>query len=73
MVIECGAVRRGGAPAMEEGEEEGISLGIPVCEALDLEAIQDTSGPAPDSGRLALRPNAALHQQVVVPTLVKEV
>jgi hypothetical protein len=55
---------------MEEGEEEGISLGIPVCEALDLEAIQDTSGPAPDSGRLALRSNAALSEQVAV---VKEV
>ncbi len=51
---------------MEEGEEEGISLGIPVCEALDLEAIQDTSGQA----RLALRPNAALPEQVAV---VKEV
>jgi len=68
MVIECGGGRRGAAtaPGQQEGEEEeeGISLGIPVCEALDLEAIQDSGSRASDVGRKALRPSTTLNEQV---------
>ena len=68
MVIECGGPAARGAAVGGEGgeeEEEGISLGIPVCEALDLEAIQqEGSSQATDICRPAARSSAAVSEQV---------
>ena len=61
MVIECGGVgpvHRGRRE--QEEEEEGISLGIPVCEALDLETIEQTVS------RSSAAPPTSNQDQIVV-------
>lgn len=65
MVIECGATATGpqGSQHVEE-EAEGISLGIPVCEALDLEAIEEPGHQATIIERPAASSSASLQEPV---------
>jgi hypothetical protein len=65
MVIECGPTAKAYSEGGHKEEDEGISLGIPVCEALDLEAIEERSGQKADIGGQAARSATIVPHQVM--------